>query len=124
MRWFRYWAEALDDDKVQGLPGPLFKHWVNLLCVACYNEGEIFSLRQAAFRLRLSPRRAWEVIAKLVKRGLLEPKGEGWSPHNWTGRQFISDDSTSRVRKHRKPVTGNVTNPLQETPPETDTEDR
>jgi len=105
MKWFRYWAEALDDDKVQALPGPLFKHWVNLLCVASYNNGEIANLRQAAFRLRLPPRRAKKVIDKLVERGLLEPGGEGWAPHNWAGRQFASDDVASRVRKHRQGVT-------------------
>lgn len=124
MKWFRYWAEALDDDKVQALPGPLFKHWVNLLCLACYNKGEIANLQKAAFRLRLSPRKARVVIAKLVDRGLLEPGGEGWAPHNWAGRQFASDDAGSRVRKHRGAVTGTVTKPLLVTPPETDTEDR
>ena len=122
MRWFRFYSEALDDDKVQALPAPLFKHWVNLLCLASYNQGEIADLRQAAFRLRLSPQRAEKVIAGLVSRGLLEPGGEGWTPHNWAGRQFASDDVADRVRKHRRGVTGNVTKPLRETPPEADTE--
>ena len=122
MRWFRFYSEALDDDKVQGLPGPLFKHWVNLLCIASYNEGEIANIQQAAFRLRLSPRRAEAVIAQLVDRGLLEPGGEGWAPHNWAGRQFASDDVAARVRKHRQGVPRNVSPPLQRTPPEADTE--
>lgn len=122
MRWFRYYSEALDDDKVQGLPASLFKHWVNLLCVANYNEGGIANLQQAAFRLRLSQRKAEEVIGKLVQRGLLEPVEEGWAPHNWAGRQFASDDVAARVRKHRRSAAGNVTPPLRGTPPEADAE--
>lgn len=122
MRWFRFYSEALDDDKVQGLAAPLFKHWVNLLCIASYNQGEIVNLQQAAFRLRLPPKKAEKIITELVDRGLLEPGGEGWAPHNWAGRQFASDDVAGRVRKHRQDVTGNVTKPLRETPPEADTE--
>lgn len=101
MRWFRFYSEALDDNKVQALPPPLFKHWVNLLCVASYHEGEIANLQQAAFRLRLPPRRAQAIIDQLVGRGLLEPGGEGWAPHNWAGRQFSGDSSTARVDRYR-----------------------
>jgi diadenosine tetraphosphatase ApaH/serine/threonine PP2A family protein phosphatase len=110
VKWFRYWSEALDDEKVH--------------CVASYHQGEIESLEQVAFRLRLTRRKAQEVVGELVSRGLLDPAEEGWSPHNWAGRQFASDDVAARVRKHRLGVPCNVSGPLPGTPPDTDTENR
>ena len=34
MKWFRFYHDAIDDPKVQRLPGDVFKFWVNLLCLA------------------------------------------------------------------------------------------
>jgi len=31
-RWFRFYAESVNDPKVQRLPAHLFKTWVNILC--------------------------------------------------------------------------------------------
>lgn len=103
MPWFRFYSEALDDPKVQRLPVHLFKTWVNMLCLAGVNDGVLPSVDDIAFRLRLSPTDAAQQIDDLILAGLIDiaPNGDR-QPHNWQSRQFVSDSSTERVRKHRK----------------------
>lgn len=101
--WFRYYDETLNDPKVQRLPDNLFKAWVNLLCVASANEGEIPSLADAAFALRLPETQMGAIVAQLAKRELLDPvPGRYFRPHNWDGRQYKSDVSTDRVKRFRE----------------------
>ena len=129
--WFRVYNEALDDPKVQRLPGDLFKTWFNLMCVASRCEGELPPLADLAFLLRLSEEDAQARLDKLIAAGLVDREGDGIAVHNWKARQYLSDDSSARVRDHRakkrgKPAEdvtacngrGNVT----VTAPETETE--
>lgn len=122
MPWFRFYTEALDDPKVQRLPPHLFKTWVNLLCLAGTNGGKFPSIDDIAFRLRLSPTDAGQQIDELILAGLIDIGASGErEPHNWQSRQFVSDSSTERVRKHRKQKekqTRNADETLHETPPE------
>lgn len=125
MRWFRYWTEALHDDKVQRLPGPLFKHWVNLLCVARLHGGHIENIYRAAFHLRVPTKRAVEIMARLEGSGLMEKNGGGWVPHNWNGRQPESDNAAERMRRARRTRAEHKPNNDRTcSPPETDTENR
>ena len=48
-QWLRLYDDVLDDPEVQRLPPDLFKHWVNLLCLA--NKGTL--------RGTLRKRRMW-----------------------------------------------------------------
>ena len=105
MQWFRFYSEALDDPKVQRLPGHLFKAWVNLLCLANEQDkrGTLPDAPDIAFRLRVPDADATTTIAALVKAGLLESNGAGQLRiHAWDKRQFASDTSTDRVRKFRE----------------------
>ena len=121
MKWFRFYNEALDDPKVQQLPAPLFKHWVNLLCLAS-RKGGIVPCGDAVFGLRLRRGQEEAVIEALIARGLLERVADGLCPHNWQSRQFTSDhDGAARVKRYRKQHR-NVTSGVTVTPPETDTE--
>lgn len=98
-RWFRMYTDVLDDPKVQKLPPPLFKTWVNLLCLAGRNDGMLPGMDDIAFALRLDDDICAEHIQELVQRGLLDA-GDGLSPHNWDARQFKSDrDETAAERK-------------------------
>src|SRR5262249_17344001 len=100
--WFRLYHETLDDPKVQGLPDNLFKAWVNLLCLASRNGGKIPET-DLAFSLRIDERKIPGVIEKLAARSLLDRDENGvLEPHNWRGRQFKSDDSGPRVKRHRQ----------------------
>jgi hypothetical protein len=125
MTWFRFYSEALDDPKVQRLAPHLFKAWVNLLCLANMGDGKLPSIDDIAFRLRLSVQDAGQQVADLILAGLLDITNLGTEPHNWSKRQFVSDCSTERVRKHRKNNTEtecNVSETATETAPDTETE--
>lgn len=103
-RWFRYYDDALNDPKVQRLSGDMFKAWVNLLCVASKNGGEIPSLAEAAFSLRLPETKTGAIVADLAKRELLDPvEGGYFRPHNWGKRQYKTDvtDPTNAERQKR-----------------------
>jgi hypothetical protein len=116
--WFRFYAEAINDPKIQKLPPHLFKTWVNLLCIACSTDGVLPPSRDdLAFSLRLSVHDTNLQIDELIGLGLIDIRSDGkLEPHNWRERQYISDTSSERVQRHRikhgsKPrnVTGNVT---------------
>jgi hypothetical protein len=125
-RWFRFYAESIDDPKVQRLAPHLFKTWVNLLSLACQTGGTLPSRSDIAFRLRLSDHDAQQQLDELIGLGLLDITGTNeLEPHNWKGRQFISDSSVERVRKHRKQkqeTACNVTCNDAVTPPDTETD--
>jgi hypothetical protein len=135
MRWFRFYHEALDDPKVQRLPAELFKAWVNLLCVAGKNEGHIpDNLTDLAFTMRMSEPKLNAQIEALVTAGLID-RGDTLQPHNWSERQYESDNVATRVKRHRErkaAVTSNVPCNVTETEPvtvpdtdtDTDTEQR
>jgi hypothetical protein len=111
MKWFRFYDGALHDPKVQRLPAPLFKDWVNLLCLASQNEprGQLPDVPQIAFGLHKSLTATTRVLTSLTELGLLDSDGNGQRrPHNWDRRQFLSDDVGKRVKRHRNSA-GNVT---------------
>jgi hypothetical protein len=120
--WFRAYSEALDDPKVQRLHPTLFKAWFNLLCLASQHDGVLPSNDDIAFRLRVSAQDAQGYIDELILAGLIDIRADGArTPHNWETRQFVSDTSTERVRKHRKrkhKTDGNVDETFHGTPPE------
>ena len=139
MPWFRFYAEALSDPKVQRLSPELFRAWVNLLCLASQHGGTLPSVDDMAFHLRISSSQAAQQLDDLILAGLLDILPDGViQPHNWHVRQYASDTSTERVRKHREKrqrnvsgnsggnVSGNghgsVSGTADETPPEPDTE--
>lgn len=102
MRWFRLYTEMLDDEKVQMLTPELFRTWINLLCVAASKGGVLPTVDKLAFKLRVSPTDMQNRIEDLVLAGLIDVRPDKtFEPHNWQQRQWKSDDSADRVRKHR-----------------------
>ena len=125
MKWLRLYTEVLDDPKVQRLPAPLFKTWVNLLCLCGKGDGRLPSAADIAFALRIDEAAAREAIGALTARGLLEVVDGALVPHNWHGRQFRSDNVTERVKRFRErgaDVSRNAADQFRETPPDTDTD--
>jgi len=116
MEWFRFYHEALDDLKVQSLPPVTFRHWVNMLCLANLTtpRGTLPDMATIAYRLRVRPSKARELINEFVDRGLLNRDGETLQPHNWKARQRVSDDVAERVRRHRGNVTSDEVVTLQD----------
>lgn len=103
MKWFRFYAEALHDGKVQRLSAQLFRHWINVLCLA--NEGKprgrLPEMRDIAYGLHLTPTRAATAIKSLQECGLLDEIDGRLVPHNWDERQPAWDDPKERQRRHR-----------------------
>lgn len=123
-RWFRIYDEALDDHKVQSISPELFRTWFNLLCVASREDGVLPSVEKLAFALRVSVHDMQSRLDELVLLGLMDIREDRKiEPHNWQKRQWKSDDSKERVRKHREAkrhCNGDVT--VTVTPPESYTE--
>lgn len=131
-RWFRLYDEMLDDHKVQTLSPDLFKAWINLLAVACRNDGFLPPVEKLAFALRVSAHEMQSRLDDLILVGLLDVRPDKKiEPHNWSERQFVSDSSKERTRKYRErlnkkscdvTVTPEVTPPEAEAESEADTE--
>jgi len=117
-QWLRLYTSVLDDPKVQRLPAEQFKAWVNILCLAKENDGLLPDVGDIAFRLRMLEADAQSLVDKLLSCGLLDVTENGLMPHAWNERQFQSDSSTPRVKRHRERF-GNVSPPKMYTVPVT-----
>jgi len=119
-RWFRLYAEVVNDPKVQKLPCEDFRAWINILCLCADNDGKVPPVEDVAFALRRSADDALTVLERLSSGGLIDrasggPDGWHYAPHGWAKRQYKSDTSTDRVKRFRQ---RSVT--VSETPPETE----
>jgi hypothetical protein len=122
------YAEFAGDPIVQSLAFEDQRHFVVLLCLKCNGTLDRDIARPTRDRiicrgLGLDPVSAAEAQRRLVEVGLID---KNWQPLGWNERQFVSDVSTKRVRKHRKnKETGNVSTPLpkrKRNAPDTDTD--
>lgn len=119
--WFRMYHEFATDPKVQMLSEADQRRYIMLLCLRCSNEGVTLQDEEVAFQLRISSDEFALTKATLIEKGLID---EHCQPTNWDKRQFASDSSAERVRKHRRlkkqqqKQASNVT----VTPPDTDTD--
>lgn len=131
-RWFRLYDDAINDPKILRLPDAARWQWVAMLCVASKHDGVLPQLSDVALLLRMPPKKAAATLARLREAGLVDETDNGLVPHNWDGRQYKSDTSTERVRKHRatrRNVSPDGEETIQQslalsaaTAPETDTE--
>jgi len=115
MEWFRFYDEVLDDPKVQRLPAPLFREWINVLCLCNRNDprGQLPEIDDVAFGLRCSTAKARAIVRKLADADLLVTDDGVTHPHGWHKRQRVSDNvadrvAKSRARKQVSNVTGNT----------------
>ena len=115
--WFRFYNGALHDPKVQRLSPVLFRFWVNILCLTSSAGGTIPGREHIQFSTRLKPNKVSDFIGQLIDLKLIDETEHGLIPHNWHERQYKSDTSTDRVKRFR-----NVSKPLHETGPDSDTE--
>lgn len=120
--WFRLYSEFADDPKVQMMSESDQRRLVMLFCERC--KDETFRETERAFHWRVSPQELAETKMVFIENGFID---SGWNLINWNRRQFISDSSTERVRKHRQALKQDET--LHETDvtvtvtaPDTDTE--
>lgn len=100
--WFRLYNEIIDDKKIRLLAFEDRWHFVALLCMK--NSGDLDrkkSLLDQIVSVGLGVHGADLVSIKkrLTEVGLID---SNWQPLAWNVRQFKSDASTERVKKHRE----------------------
>jgi len=131
--WFRMYTEAVDDEKLKLLAFEDRWHFVALLCCkgkGMLDEDQSFDLleRKLSVKLGLQRRELDELHRRLMEVGLVD---EYWQPTKWDSRQYRSDRSTERVRRHRqKNQNADVTHEtdmkryetVSVTPPDTETD--
>jgi hypothetical protein len=101
-RWWRAYSEAMDDPKLMNLPPEVFRAWFVFLCISSKNSGKI-PKNSVKFSLRCSENKTEKIVAILLHSGLIETLDDNnYQPHNWKERQYDSDCSSERVRRHRK----------------------
>ena len=99
--WFRFHKDAVNNPKVQKLSGDDFKGWVNVLCIA-NDDGSIPTIEDVSFLLRETKEAVSSLFHTLVQSGLLVTVDETFQIYNWNKRQYKSDTSTERVKRHRE----------------------
>lgn len=94
--WFRLYSEFEDDPKVQMMSEVDQRRLVLLFCQRCKEERR--TEEQLSFKWRVSLDEVRRTKSVFMAAGFID---EHWSLLNWNKRQFLSDSSTERVRKHR-----------------------
>lgn len=98
-QWFRMYHEFATDPKVQMLSEADQRRFVMLLCLKCCNGDVTLQDEEAAFQLRISNEEFAQTKQLLIEKGLID---ETLTPTAWDKRQYASDSSAARVRKHRE----------------------
>jgi hypothetical protein len=117
-----YGRFAADPD-VQMLAFEDQRHFIMLLCLKCNGlidkpyQDHVRRERVIASALGLEPMWAAEAKRRLLEAELID---EAWQPVSWGKLQFVSDTSTSRVRRHRERKKHQCN--VSETAPDTDTD--
>ncbi len=103
MKWFRLYAELIDDPKVGILSDAEFRTFIELMCLACREEsGGItgVTVDEASWVLR---RDVTETVTALQETRLVTVEQSGkLAITNWGKRQKKADSSKDRVRKYRE----------------------
>ncbi len=101
--WFRMYSEFATDPKVQMMNEAMQRRFIMLLCLQCGNVLATLHATEretaVAFSLRISEEDCAETKALFLRKGLID---EDWSIANWDKRQYSSDSSTERSRRHRE----------------------
>ena len=120
-QWFRLYAEFATDPKVQMMSEADQRRFIMVLCLRCSNDDVTLHDEEVAFQLRISSDEWERSKAVFLKKGLIN---EDNTPTAWDRRQFVSDSSAERVRRHRanKKKTAKQVCNVTETAPEADTD--
>lgn len=102
--WFRFYHEWDSDPKVQSMSEPMQRRLAMLFCSRC--KEETLQEQDRAFHWRISLEELAETKQVFMDKGFIDAD---WNLINWNSRQFISDSSTDRVRRHRKALKQNET---------------
>ncbi len=122
--WFRLYRETITDPKFSRMPGGQRHLWTVLLCLAdddgrvAMADGVPYESAELAVIAGIEPGDAVDALCWYTRLKMIRVNKSGIVINNWNKRQFKSDNSTERVRKHREKRDGNVS----VAPPDTDTD--
>lgn len=121
MDWFRLYGEFANDPKVQSMPEAMQRRLIMVMCLRCSNVLATLHDDELAFAMRISDAELAETKALFVRKGFID---DAWNLVNWDKRQFVSDSSTERSRRHREKKKEGMQRPcnVAATPPDTDTD--
>lgn len=97
--WFRMYAEFATDAKVQSMSEAMQRRLMMLFCLRCSDVLATLQEDELAFAMRLNSDELAETKALFVRKGFTDSE---WNLLNWDKRQFNSDSSVERVRRHRE----------------------
>lgn len=123
-QWFRMYAEFATDAKVQSMSEAMQRRLTMLLCLRCSDVLATLQDDELQCAMRISDEELAETKTLFMRKGFID--GD-WNLLNWDKRQFNSDSSTERSRKHReaKKLAEQSIATLRNvaaTPPDTDTD--
>jgi hypothetical protein len=104
MKWFRLYNELIDDPKIALMSSDTFKTLIMLMCYASELEqnGKIpESELLISWRLRRDKNDLIRELSELEKLEIISNKSGYYEFNNWGKRQYISDDSSLRMKRHR-----------------------
>lgn len=93
--WLRLYREWASDPKVQMMPEHMQRRHIMLLCA----QGETLQETERAFHWRISTQELAETKAIFIEKGFID---DDWNILKWDRRQYLSDNSTDRVRRYRR----------------------
>jgi hypothetical protein len=97
-QWFRLYSEFAHDPKIQMMPEAMQRRYIMLLCMRCSETLVTLHETEIAFQLRLTDEELLKTKQLFLSKGFID---DDWNLTNWEKRQYASDSSTERVRKHR-----------------------
>lgn len=110
--WFRFYVEATTDRKLRRISPAQRWLWVAVLCAAkqspqegwlLLTDREPLTVDDIADLAGMKPKEVQAGLGRMVELGLLVHDQEAGALRivAWANRQYASDDSTARTRKHR-----------------------
>lgn len=131
--WFRFYTEAVHDPKLRRMTPTQRWVWVAVLAAArqshtpgvlLVSETQPMDAHDLADFAAVPVREVRKAIEGMEAAGMLAVDDAGaWRVTKWNDRQFETDNTTERTRKHRSNShRRNVPNTSVGTPPETETE--
>jgi hypothetical protein len=103
LKWFRFYNDAVDDEKLRLLAFEDRWHYTAILCLKSDGlldtKADSLRDRKIALKLGLTVREAEEVKRRLSEVGLIN---NAWQPKGWKKRQYEHDSSKTRTKAYRE----------------------
>lgn len=104
MNWFKYYHEDMHDPNVQALRPPVFKFWINLLCLASKqrDRGTLPDIPDICYATRTREDHADKYLQELVYARLIGQTDSGeLFIIGWDTRQGVPNKSAESPRERR-----------------------